>query len=244
MRAILALAATVVLVATTAQAQFEIEDSTTASQEVKLELLNTIRTGSLVTGSARNSHEFGVKYGAFVGWQPGLSFLIANPTNDAMTVRGFRFASTVAILGGELSGAEGGFSLGLYSDVFYDFEDADGRIVTVGPAMAYAAPDWEVALNTFVTIPFNDGGIGFKYAVGGSYEITNMVAVGAEAHGFIPGIFKTNAGIATREHLAGPTVTLSLEPEGTEVDLRVGTFFGLSADAPTMAVSANLDLGF
>ncbi len=241
MRAILSLAAALALMATNAAAQFDIEDSTTASQEVRLELINTIRAGSLATGSDRQSFEAGVKYGALRGWAPTLSFLVGNPTNDSMRVHGFRFGSTIALLGGEVSQSD--FSLGFYSEVFYDFNDRDKRVVALGPTMGYQQPNWALALNTFFTIPLNDGKTGFRYAFGGTYDVTQMIAVGAEAHGTVSRIFD-NPNIDRDEHVAGPTLTLALEPDGRDLALRLGTFFGLTDAAPTMAVSANLDVGF
>lgn len=241
MRAILSLAAGLALVATNASAQFEIEDSTTASQEVRMEILNTIRTGSVATGSDRNSHEFGVKYGALEGWQPTLSFLIGNPTNASMMVHGFRFGSTIAILGGEVS--DSAFSLGFYSEVFYDFQNRNNRTVALGPAMGYEQANWSVELNTFVTIPLNAGDVGFRYAFGGSYDVTEMVALGAEAHGSVSSVFE-DPDVSRDEHVAGPTLRLALDADGKDVALRLGTFFGLTDAAPTMAVSANLELGF
>ena len=241
MRAILSIAAAMSLVAGTASAQFDIEDSTTASQEVKLEILNTIRTGSIAANANRNEHEFGVTYGALEGWAPRLSFLISNPNNGSMDVTGFRFSSVIGILGGEVS--ESDFSLGFYSGVFYDFDNSANRYVELGPSVGYEQPDWSVALNTFATIPLNDGDVGFNYAVGGSYKINEMFAVGAEAHGTVSSVFE-DVDISSDEHVVGPTMTLALETEGRDVALRLGTFFGLTDAAPTMAISANLELGF
>lgn len=241
MRAILSMAAAMAMVATTASAQFEIEDSTTASQEVTLELINTIRGGDLGRGTDRGVHEFGVKYGALEGWQPTLSFLLINRVGDSMTVGGFRFGSTVGILGGEVSNSA--FSLGLYSEVYYDFNNADARSVSVGPAIGYDQPNWSVALNAFATIPLNDGDVGFRYAVGGSYDVTEMIAIGAEAYGTISSVFD-DPDIDRDEHVAGPTVRLAFDADGRDVALRVGSFFGLTDASPLVAVSANLELGF
>ncbi len=241
MRAVLSIAAAMTLMASTASAQFDIEDSTTASQEVKLEILNTIRTGSIPANANRNEHEVGVTYGALEGWAPRLSFLITNPRNGTIGVTGLRFSSVIGILGGEVSDSD--FSLGFYSGVFYDFDNSNNRFVEIGPTIGYKQPDWSVALNTFATIPLNDGDVGFNYAVGGSYKVTEMFAFGAEAHGTVSSVFE-DVDISSDEHVIGPTMTLALDAEGKDVALRLGTFFGLTDAAPTMAVSANLELGF
>ncbi len=241
MRAILSIAAAFALCATTASAQFEIEDSTTASQEVKLELINTIRGGNLGRGVDRTNHEIGVKYGALEGWQPSLSFILSNPVGDSMSMRGFRFGSTIGILGGEVS--ESAFSLGIYSEVYYDFNNNNNRSVAIGPAMGYEQPNWSVALNTFATIPLNNGDVGLRYAFGGSYDVTSMIAVGAEAHGSVSSVFE-DPDVDGDEHYAGPTVSLAFDADGRDVALRVGSFFGLTDASPLIAVSANLVLGF
>ena len=241
MRAILSMAAALALVATTASAQFDIEDSKTASQEVTMELINTIRGGNLGRGTDRTSHEIGLKYGALEGWQPQLSFVLVNRVGDSMTMGGFRFGSTIGLLGGEVS--DSAFSLGIYSEVFYDFDNRDRRTVSVGPAMGYDQPNWSVALNAFATIPLNDGDVGFRYAFGGSYDVSKMIAVGAEAHGTVSSVFE-DPDIDRDEHFAGPTVRLAFDADGRDVALRVGSFFGLTDASPLIAVSANLELGF
>ena len=52
------------------------------------------------------------------------------------------------------------------------------------------------------------------------------------------------ADLSRDEHVIGPTLKLALEPDGKDVAFRVGTFFGLTDAAPTLAVSANVDFGF
>ena len=241
MRFILSLVTASALAAGSAHAQFDIEESTTASQEVKLEILNTIRTGSIPANTNRNEHEVGVTYGALEGWAPSLSFLVTNPRNGDMTLSGFKFSSVIAILGGEVS--DSAFSLGFYSAVIYDFDRSNNRRVEVGPTVGYRQGDWSAALNTFVSIPLNNGDVGFRYAVGGSYDINSMFALGAEAHGTVTSVFE-DADLSRDEHVIGPTLKLALEPDGKDVAFRVGTFFGLTDAAPTLAVSANVDFGF
>jgi len=248
MKRISALAtAAALLLASPAFAQFQIESSTTASQQVELELLNTIRTGSFAAGTDRSAHEAGVNWGALKFWNAGLSVLIVNPRGGSPTVDGVRWTSTVAIFGGEAGPGINGMSLALYMDVLLDLGTPEQHVLTIGPALGGDFAPLEVALNTFATIPLSGANrdVGFRYAAGAMYDVSHSVALGMEAHGEIPRVFDNRPSFSRQEHVLGPALRLRLEPENSRgADLRLGSFFGLTSAAPTVGLSANLELDF
>ena len=82
-----ALTALGLLLATTpAHAGFEVISPTTASQEVEMELQNTVRVGGVVLGETLSEHEIGVNYGALQTWEVGIAFGIDNVRGQTPSV--------------------------------------------------------------------------------------------------------------------------------------------------------------
>jgi len=228
-----------------AAAQFEIEKSTTASQQVTMELYNTVRVGDVSFGDAQTEHKIGVDYGAFTIWSVGLGVSFANDRGETVDFRSFDIESRWAILGGE-TGDAGGFSLAFFSGVEIAQDDDDSEL-TLGPAFGYDAGALSVLGNTFAVIPLGggDNDTGFEYAGQVFYDVGSNVALGVQAYGEVPNVLSDTPAAKRQEHFAGPAVSFSFEPEpGREVDVNLGAFIGLTDAAPTAAASINLELGF
>lgn len=245
MRRMLGITALAALVAVPATA-YEIEEATTASQEVKLELENTVRVGSVPTGEARSEHEVAVTYGALKYWTVGLGFELENTSGSGSSgLNQISWISKIGLLGGE--GGPSAVDLALYTEVELDLDDTDERTLVIGPAVGFSFDPVSVGVNAFQTIPLGNGpnDLGFSYGVGAMFEVSPGLEVGVEAHGEIPAIYNNITPVEEQEHVVGPRVIYEFEPEeGREVGVSLGSFFGLTNASPDLGVSANLELGF
>lgn len=243
--ALLALAA--MLVAAPAYAQFEIEGATTASQEVEMELQNTLRVGGIAAGDPVSEHSVGVYYGALRSWRIGASFDLVNRRGEQIDLESFTMLSTVAILGGETSSQPEVLDLAFVSEFNFGVGDQSQRDLAIGPAIGLNFDPLSILTNTFFIVPLSDGSdnVGVEYALGAMYAVSDSLEVGFEAHGEVPNAFNETPAIKRQEHFAGPAVAFTFEPEpDREVGVRLGSFFGLTPASPTVGVSANLELGF
>ena len=232
-----------------AYAGFEVISPTTASQEVEMELQNTVRVGGVVLGEAVSEHEIGVNYGALEGWQIGMALGIENQRGSNPSVEEIEFSSKIGILGGETSATPQMFDLAIYSQ--FSFTPGNngnkGETISVGPVMGFNFDSLTVVTNSFFVLPLGNStpNTSFEYAVGGMVDVSDGLAVGFEAHGEVPSIFRGGSATNAQEHFIGPAVEVTFEPEeDREVGLRLGSFFGLTNAAPTVGLSANLELGF
>lgn len=228
-------------------AGFEVESPTTASQEVELELINTVRVGGVVLGESVSEHEVGFRYGAFEGLELGISFEIENDRGETPSTGGFEVSSKLAVAGGELQSGPSSFDMAIYSKFSFDFNDDDDRALSVGPIVGFNFDAVSVVTNGFFVIPLADSSrnTGFEYAVGAMVDVADNVAVGFEAHGEVPSIFAGAPSLGQQEHYIGPALSFSFEPEeDREVGVRIGSFFGLTDTESNVGLSANLELGF
>lgn len=228
-------------------AEFEVISPVTASQEVEMELQNSVRVGGVVLGETVSDHEVGVSYGALQTWQIGIAFGIENNRGSNPSVEEIEFSSKIGILGGETSATPQLFDLAVYTEFAFSPNGNNSETVAVGPIMGFNFDPVTVVTNSFFVVPVSGGNrnTGFEYAVGGMVDVSDGVAVGFEAHGEVPSVFKGATSTGSQEHFIGPAVALSFEPEeDREVGLRLGSFFGLTKAAPTVGLSANLELGF
>ena len=228
-------------------AGFEVESATTASQEVELELINTVRVGGVTLGENVSEHEIGLTYGAFEFFEIGLAFEIENERGDVVGPGGFEVSSKLAILGGETQPGEQLIDMAIYSELSFDFNDNTDRAFTVGPIFGLNFNPVRVTTNSFFVVPISNDteNTGFEYAVGAMVDVSSSVAVGFEAHGEVDSIFNNVPSLGDQEHYAGPAIAVSFEPEeDREVGLRLGSFFGLTDATSDLGLSANLELGF
>lgn len=228
-------------------AGFEVIKPTTASQEVELELINTVRVGGVVLGEDVSEHEVGLKYGAFQGLQLGIAFEVENVRGESPAPGGFEVSSKLAIFGGEVEPGDQLFDMAIYSEFSFDFNDDDDRAFSVGPILGFNFDPVSVVTNGFFVIPLADDtrNTGFEYAVGAMVDVAQDVAVGFEAHGEVPSVFAGAPPLGSQEHYIGPALAFSFEPEeDREVGVRIGSFFGLTDTTSRVGLSANLELGF
>lgn len=228
-------------------AGFEVESPTTASQEVELELINTVRVGGVVLGENVSEHEVGFRYGAFEGLQLGITFEVENERGKTPAPGGFEISSKLAIIGGELEPGASSFDMAIYSQFSFDFDDDDDRALSVGPILGFNFDPISVVTNSFFVIPLADDtrDTGFEYSVGAMVDVADNVAVGFEAHGEVASIFAGAPSLGSQEHYIGPALAFSFEPEqDREVGVRIGSFFGLTDTTSNVGLSANLELGF
>ena len=243
-----ALAALGVAMATgSAFAGFEIEKATTASQQVELELNNSVRVGGVTMGSTVSEHEVEVNYGALEFFEIGLGFEIENIRGQGARTGGFEAHTKFAVFGSEPGQPEQFFNMAIYSEFSFSFNDDDDREFSVGPILGFNFDPVHVTTNGFFVIPVGDSNLntGFTYAVGAMYDVSDNFALGFEAHGEVPSVFAGAPPLSSQEHFIGPALSVKFEPEDDrEVGLRLGSFFGLTSATPDVGVSANLELGF
>ncbi|MEM7060163.1 MAG: hypothetical protein AAF557_21485 [Pseudomonadota bacterium] len=228
-------------------AGFEVEEPTTASQEVEMELVNTVRVGGVSLGDNVSEHEIGVSYGALEFFEIGIAFEIENERGETVSPGGFEIHSKLAIFGGETEPGGQLFDMAIYSEFSFNFDDDDDRTFAVGPIFGFNVDPVTIITNSFFVIPLADDteNTGFEYAVGAMYDVNDSVAVGFEAHGEVDSIFVGAPSLSDQEHYLGPAIQLSFEPEeDREVGLRLGSFFGLTDATADLGLSANLELGF
>ncbi|MEM7423785.1 MAG: hypothetical protein AAF334_08675, partial [Pseudomonadota bacterium] len=210
-------------------------------------LLNTVNVDNDVPGGNRSEHEIALNYGALSFRRTGLAFQLTNARGQNLKLVGIEWSNTLALYGGETSFEPTAFSLALYTGLRTNVNDGDDLLLTVGPAMKYAFGSGEVAANTFLEVPFNNGrgSAALDYALGMKYDLDSTFAVGVAAHGEVPSIFKGAPDVDDQEHYAGTTLDMVFTPEGSrEVGVQFGAFYGLTEATPTVGLSANLAFGF
>lgn len=240
-------AVTASLIAAPAYAQFEIEDATTESQSVEMELLNTVRVGGIAQGQVTSEHEVGVSYGALRSWEIGIGFQLEKRKGEQLDFNGLVLSSKVAILGGETSSQDELIDLAVFSEFTFAFDDEDDHLLTVGPAVGVNVDPVDVDANVFFEIPVSgdDEKVGLEYALGAMYAVNESLSLGLEAHGEVPNVFNETPAVKRQEHMAGPALSFTFEPEpDREVGVHLGTFVGLTSASPKVGLAANLELGF
>ncbi|MEO1492235.1 MAG: hypothetical protein AAFV19_08805 [Pseudomonadota bacterium] len=243
----LATAALLALIAGPALAGFEIQEANTEENAVTLESVNTVFFGDL-EDQIRSSHELTVGWGVVHGYAFEFGFELENPSADdeSADFSGLELTNTIALIGEEGFSTSDTFALALIAGLEFEFEESSDVSLTLGPAIEAELGGVELLSNTFLEIPLGGGeGLGFSYALGGYYEMTDDVAIGLEAHGEIEEVFDDTPALSEQEHFIGPAVAFEIGlEEDQEVGMRVGTFFGLTDETPTVGLSLNLELEF
>lgn len=226
-----------------AAAQFELIEPTVASQQVTMELQNTVNVGGVALGDDVSEHSIGLNYGAFENLEMGLALKFRSVRGTGVDMQGIEWQNTLALLGGE---GAGGLALAIYSAVGFDTDDSDDLTWVLGPAFGYDAGALELVGNTFFQLPVDDGGkTGFEYAGSVMYDVSSGVALGVQAYGEVPSFLNETPAVKRQEHFAGPAVSFGFEPEpNREVDVNLGAFVGLTPATPAVGLSANVELGF
>lgn len=243
----IATAALLALVAGPAWAGFEIKEANTEENAVTLESVNTVFFGDL-EDQIRSSHELSVGWGVVHGYAFEFGFELENPSADDETTEfsGLELTNRIALIGDEGFSTSDTFALALVAGFEVEFEESSDISLTLGPAIEADLGGIELLTNTFVEIPLGGGdGLGFAYALGGYYELMEDVSVGFEAHGEIEEVFDDTPSLSEQEHFIGPAVAFEIGlEEDQEVGMRVGSFFGLTDETPTVGLSVNLELEF
>lgn len=229
MKKFAALAGTAILIAGNAAAEFEIEGPRTASQQVAMELTNSIRVGDVSSGEVRSEHSIGVNYGAFEYWTTGFAIELENRQGDTFDVGGIEWSNNFQIIGSPEGEIESPFALSLYSSLEFSFDGSQDVEFNVGPAFEYNSGSASFSGNTFFNIPASDGEeVGLQYAFGTMYSLNESLALGVEAHGEFEGIFESSSDISQQEHFAGPAINYEFELDDQDVEAHFGAFYGLT----------------
>jgi opacity protein-like surface antigen len=245
MKKIALLAGTAILIAGNAAAEFEIEEPRTASQEVALELTNSIRVGDVSSGQTRSEHSVGVNYGAFEYWTTGFAIELENRQGDSFDLGGIEWSNNFQILGTPEGEPESAFALSLYSSFEFSFDGSQDVEFNIGPAFEYNSGAVALRGNTFFNIPASDDEeVGLQYALGTMYALSEDLELGVEAHGDFESIFKGSSDISEQEHFAGPAMNYEFVLDNSEVEAHFGAFYGLTDATPTVGIAANLEFGF
>lgn len=245
MKQITFLASAAILIATSAAAEFEIETPRTASQEVELELTNSIRVGDVNSGQVRSSHKFGVNYGAFQSWTVGFAVEVENRQGDSFDVDGIEWSNNFQIVGSPEGEPTSMFALSIYSAFELDLDGSQDVEFRIGPAFEVLSGAASFTGNTFFNIPASDDEkVSLQYALGTMYSVSDSLKVGLEAHGEVEQIFDGSSELSDQDHFAGPAVTYDFVLDGKDVGAHFGAFYGLTDATPTAGLAANLAFGF
>ena len=246
MKKIAVLAGASLLIAGNAAADFEIESPRTASQEVSLELTNTIRVGDVSSSEERSEHEVGVNYGAFEYWTTGFAIGLENRQGQTFDVDSIEWSNNFQIFGSPEGEEPSPFAVSLYSAFEFSLDGSTDIEFTVGPVFEYLAGPTTFSANTFFYIPTgsSDENVGLEYAVGTMYSLSDALALGVEAHGDFENIFEGSSDVSNQEHFAGPAINYEFELDNSEVEAKLGAFYGLTEATPTLGIAANLEFGF
>lgn len=238
------LAAAIVALPGIASAGFEIEDATTEENAVEFEIENTIFFGDVDTGDTLSEHEIGLSWGVLNPWTTSISFEFEVEQGETIGLDGMEWSNTFGLVGGEASVSDE-LAVALYTSLAFEFDSAEDVSLTIGPAVEYGVGNVELGLNTFVQIPLDGGDdAGFVYAIGASTEVSPGIDVGLEAHGEIAEAFTNAADFDQQEHFLGPVIEIEAEEGDQAAEIRLGVFAGLTDATPSVAVSANVGLGF
>lgn len=247
MKKTLTTAAMLSLFAAPAWAEFEIREANTEENSVTLESVNTVFFGD-VEDQIRSSHEVRIGWGVVhgYGFEFGFEFDTGNPDDDNSNFLGLQLVNTIALIGQEGFSTSDSFALALIAGFEVDFAESSDIALTIGPAMEADLGGVDVSSNTFLEIPLGGGeDIAFSYALGGYYDVSDGVAVGLEAHGEVESVFDDTPSLSDQEHFIGPAVAFDFDvSEEQEIGMRVGSFFGLTDETPTVGLSVNFELEF
>ncbi|MEL7470732.1 MAG: hypothetical protein AAFN27_19935 [Pseudomonadota bacterium] len=239
------IAAIAVLAYGPAFAEFEIEDARTASQQVEMEIVNSISVGSVRSGDIRSEHSFGVNYGAFRFWDTGFAVEIENRQGDTFDLGAIEWSNNFQIVGSGEGETPSPYAVSLYSAWNFNLDGSEDITFTVGPVFEVVSGPTSVVTNTFFEIPIGeDGATSFDYAMGVMYDVGSGLDVGVEIHGEIEQVFDGAPSVNDQEHFAGPALDYEFVVDDGEVDFHFGTFIGLTDATPDVGVAANLNLGF
>ena len=245
MNKLIAIAGIAALTATNAFAEFEIKESRTASQEVALELTNSIRVGDVSSGEERSSHEVGVNYGAFEYWTTGFAVELENRQGDTFDVGGIEWSNNFQIVGTPEGDPESPFAMSIYSAIEFSLDGSRDVEFAVGPTFEFISGATSFNANTFFQIPTgNNENVSLAYALGTMYSLSDSLALGVEAHGEFDSVFEGSSDLSDQEHFAGPSVNYAFEVDDSEVEAHFGAFYGLTEATPTLGIAANLEFGF
>lgn len=245
MKKIAVLAVLGALIAAPASAQFKVEQARTASQQVELELTNSIRVGNVLSGTQRSAHRAKVNYGAFESLTLGFGIEVENRSQADSNVTGLIWSSNLQLLGSPLGEPRSAYALSLYSE--FSMETANQQRVDflVGPVVEADAGGASSTINAFFDIPVKGGGqTDFEYAMSSMYNFTPNLALGLELHGEVPQVFGGAPNVNSQEHFAGPAVDYQFEVDGSKVGAHLGAFYGLTDVSPDFGIAANLSFGF
>lgn len=248
---IAALALTILVVP--AHAEFEIEEAETAVNSVELQISTGLFLGGVKPGDERFATETEIIWGVFPGFSTGLSFEVGGERDGSPAFEQMELESTFAFIGREslfgltpANGEDPVFSLVLFTGLELELDEPDDIVLAAGPAFAFEFDDVASTTNLFFTFPLGGGAkTGFSYGTSLMFEITEYTAIGVEAYGTIENVFDGPGGFNTQEHFIGPAISFEFELENdTELNVRLGSFFGLTNETPTVALSLNIEVEF
>lgn len=258
-----ALAAAVSLGATLATAPahaggiFEIVHPDVEEGAAEFEVLSTIILGGVGMGEERSVHELAFGFGVTDYWKPVLALEIANPRGDAPVVEAIEIGNVFILLGGhghddDDHGADdhdddhSGFTLGFFAGAELPTESDAKPSISFGPIGEAEVGPVKLLGNLFLEIPTSSETPGISYAFGASVPVSNMFAVGVEAHGGFEELFGSNTpDFEDQEHYVGPAIYGTFKTaDGLTIEPRAALLFGLTDAAEDMTLSVNLEFKF
>lgn len=222
---------------------FDLHAPASRQGERSVEVLNGVNLGP-GRGNAevlRNAHETKLVYGLSDRWMIEFGALVERPERDDARLARFNIENIFVLKPVETYG----LGLGWYTAVEIATSDDTQNALVFGPVLQAKAGRAEFLVNPFIEKGFGrnaEAGMALNYVWRGKYEVSHGLGLGAKGYGHVHDL-GAGPAFAAQDHRLGPAVFLDLEFEkGREVEVSLGTLFGLTRASPNASLLLNVGI--
>jgi hypothetical protein len=222
---------------------FDIHAPESKRGAVDLEVLNGVNAGRLPAGAEtlRKAHEFKYVTGLTDRWMFELGALVEKPTTDDTRLARISLENIFVVK----PPVENGFALGWYVSAEIRTSEATHNSVLFGPLIQYNAGKAEFLINPILHKTFGanaTSGIDLNYIWRAKVEVQHGFGVGAMGYGNIEDL-GAGSTFNQQDHRIGPALFFDVPLEkGRELDISVGTFFGMTSASPEASLMINFGI--
>lgn len=242
----LTLTAPLSLIAAPASAQqFDIHAPESRRGSFELEVLNGANIGSSRGNPdfLRNAHETKAVTGITDRWTFELGALVEKPDLDDARFARISLENILVVQPAQKNGL--GFAWFAATDI--STSEATHNALVFGPLIQYNAGRAEVLVNTLLHKSFGRGatpGVDLNYIWRAKYEVKHGFAVGAMGYGVVEEL-GASPSFNQQDHRIGPALFFDVPmAKGRDLDISLGTFFGVTSAAPEASVMLNFGIPF
>jgi len=222
---------------------FDIHAPESTQGEQELEVLNGANLGSTKgdPDHLRNAHELKYVYGITNSWMFEMGALLERPSFDDTRLARISLENVLVVK----PPVKNGFGFGWFAATEISTSEATHNSVLFGPLIQFNAGKGEFLINPILHKSFGRNatpGVDLNYIWRAKYEVQHGFALGAMGYGVVEDL-GSSPRFDQQDHRIGPALFFDVPlDKGRELDISVGTFFGITSASPEASVLVNFGI--